>query len=107
MQNKWPPRPDTKSTHDIIFRRSRSDCVQPGQRSLRPWQPGDRGAPATGNIPRHQGGSLMATKKCPHLATGKDGRWLKFFCHSPAPCPENGCPANPCYQEPDPDGAGE
>ncbi len=80
-------------------------CVQPGQRSLRPWQPGDRGAPAARDGPPvRAGGPLMATKTCPHFSTRKEGRWQKYSCRSPGPCPDTACPANPCYQEPDPDG---
>ncbi|HRU80876.1 MAG TPA: hypothetical protein P5515_10280 [Methanolinea sp.] len=46
-------------------------------------------------------------KKCPHFSAGKDGRWLTLGCTSPDPCPDHACPANPCYTEPDPDGADE
>jgi len=49
----------------------------------------------------------MAARPCPHLITGKNGRWLTFGCRSMDPCPNLACPANPCYQEPDPDGANE
>lgn len=44
---------------------------------------------------------------CPHLSRGKEGRWLTLACRSPGPCPDQACPANPRFQEPDPDDARE
>jgi len=46
----------------------------------------------------------MTKNKCPHFSARKDGRWLKYTCTSPDPCPTLSCPANQHYEEPDPDG---
>lgn len=45
----------------------------------------------------------MAKEQCPLFSARQDGRWRTFRCRSPDPCPRIGCPANPRYQEPDPD----
>jgi len=46
----------------------------------------------------------MAKRKCPFFSARKGGRWLKYSCSSPGPCPDTGCQANPCFKEADSDG---
>ncbi len=46
---------------------------------------------------------MAAKKKCPHLSTRIDGKWLKLVCSSPETCSNLSCQAHPSYQEPDED----